>query len=179
MGDVTLPTWTPGRPPGGHVGRFADRYKTRIVCQTCGTICLPDFELRAFVPINYWSIPDDDPDVDQHTYPFADAGDDDVYTPKPVDALGAGARPDPGTDAPDDGSRQDALEIEISEPGIGPEGKRAVLGVAQYPRRTATTPSRSPEARHREYVRRKRRQATADRAVDSVRHVIDPADRLD
>jgi len=68
--------------------------------------------------------------------------------PSPSDAPGPAPEPETAEVPPESSP-------EPSRPG--PQAQRAALGLDKYPHRTPTSPSRSKEARHREYERRVRR----------------------
>jgi len=138
MPDVD-PGWAPPEPPPpGHPMRYADKFRSRLVCLTCGTISLPDFTARLFVPADVdWEGPDDEPIL--HVRTFSDF----------QDAAAVVDEPEPTPPAPTEAPADHRWRREN--------------GLDRYPKRTANTPSRSSEARQRENAayRAKRKAAAA------------------
>ena len=130
--------------PGNHtVGRRVGVLGMSMQCQTCGTICMPHHETfvltdnetgESWTIPGAWVGPPDDPY--RHLFPF-------------------GQRIATSADETDEHS---ATEDEPPTPR--PAGVSAASAAKG---RSRDTPSRSPEARHAEYVRAKRREAQRER----------------
>jgi hypothetical protein len=59
----------PQPPPPGHRGAYSDPWRQRVICRTCGVICLPDREDGAYVDVAT-SRGDLDAPYLPHRYPF-------------------------------------------------------------------------------------------------------------
>jgi hypothetical protein len=156
MGDVAA-AWVPRTPVYGHVGRFADAFHQRVVCSTCGVICVVDFEVRGWIgtDVDLDRLVRDETYETIHLYGFAepqDGNDDDEGQ-----ALNSSSRP--GSHRCPRSSRQPPNRL-----------SRAAIASAGYIDRARARgderrklASRSPEARRSEYERAKRREGEASR----------------
>jgi hypothetical protein len=164
----------PDEPPPGHIGMKVGAWGVRVVCQTCGEICLPDHKNRAWLSSDL-----------THVFPFglnpenvqgmSEAMFSQVFEPvAPSDGPGRDDEPKVApTPAP-------TLFVAAARPDE-PEGRprrvtREDIGMAGYVNRSkahgairAELPSRSRVARKLEQRRtranRKRRHALAAKAA--------------
>lgn len=145
VGDVVaiplfkLPDVVRDRPDDHSVAVRVGTYRERAICATCATVLVPRFDTFSSTG----------PDGIEHVIHGG-------YVGGPDDAVGH-LLPFNKEDLPqDDTDEQSATD---PTPSKRPDGIPAGA-----PKRSKDTPSRSPEARHKEYVRAKRREAHAARA---------------
>ena len=146
------PNPPPLPPPPGHRGTQVGPFGERVVCMTCGAICLPDHDLGIWLDTDtFLQDGDDDGDVPNslpHAYPFGNASvegvkfwtaimeSDDDDAPLPV--------------AP--GSLVDEVTLAM-ERHAADQARRRDLGVAGYQRNRPDRPSKTPEGRQEEYAK--------------------------